>query len=1416
LTGRAVAPARRWLRRTLAAFAGLTCLLLIARLGLNTDVARGLISQQINGAVFTGGLRITVEGLTGDPLRDPRAARLTLSDASGVFATAQDAELRWRPLTLLNGVLRLDRVSARRVDLLRRPHLPTRDTGLSLDLDLRAAEFPQIALAPGVIGQIVAGQIVAGQIVAGQIVAGQGVAGQGVAGQGGAGQGGAGQGAVFSVRGDFARGRNAAFDLNARIARIDAAGDHGELHARRSAAGRFQLTAAARGAPGGVLATLAEAPPGAELRLKTNADGDATAGVASLTLTIGASTVVDAAAQWSRARLTGRGVVTVGAAPALRAWSARLGGPVTLRVDAPRNGRSAGEALAVAPNITLRLGGVLPATALAAPDRMTITAETRRLSALAPEAAVAADTVRLAGRVTRTRRGWGFAGMLEAHSIATPQARMGRLAGPVRAEPLGTGWRVSAQLGAEDAAIGPPALATTIGARPALDLEAEIAPAGRSATLKSLTIRGSHGKARTQGAIDFATGAVALASHITITQPPGAAAGSLTADLELARRDHAEPLLVSLTGAGRGVDAGAAWRDLIGPAPKFAATGRLDQGVLALERASLDGQNLRAGLAGRASLRRLDLRLEAALRGPFRIGPYEATGEVDAFGSITGAPAAARLRLEARVDQLHAGPATLQDIRLSLAEAMLSPTPSAAGRLTARTPRGPLEARAALSFEDGRLRLRDITATWAGLAMGGAIALDGVRPIEAQLSASGPAAQLLGAGGGAGRQGAVDAVLELFARDDRQGVRLRATGRNLGDADSRLVARRVALSLDGALEALTLEAHADGLAAETPFALTLSGSVRQSGAERAAAVDVAGAYAGVRFSSLGPVRFSARGGISEARGAIGASGGTLTFAAAAGPAERLNATIELDDAPAALARVVWPDAPLQGALSGRASLDGTGRLLTGSLALAGRGLAPLGDPGAGADLRIDARLTQGRVRVLATAAGAPDFSGRLEAELPMIVSTRPFVLQPDLQAPAKAAFSLGGEAGGLWRFIGAPHQRVRGRLAVQGALAGALARPELTGAATLSAGDFEDERLGLRLSDITARGVFSGRQLSLQSLTATDGGGGQVTAAGVVAAGPRGVDWDITALLARFSVLETPDFAARGSGRIQYQRRPGEAGVVSGALTLDEATLSLPEAPQRQGVAIAVTHKNRPAEPAAPARFGADPPTRLDLALDAPGRVLTRGRGLDAEWSLTGRLGGVTTAPLLTGEARLVRGGYDIAGRRFDLREGRITFAGALDRPLLDLTAVREQGDYAVAITVSGDARRPTLAVRSTPALPQDEALARALFARSAAELSPPDAAELAAGLATLAGSDRFSVARALGLDRFNLTQTARGTVMTGGRRLTPDVYVELSGGARGWSGAQIEWMPRPHLSLVSRFGGEGDARIAVRWRRDY
>ncbi len=1386
MTGIAVSPRRRWLRPAFAAIAGVALLLCAARLGVNTDAARDLISQQINKSVLPGGLRMTIEGLTGDPLSDPGAVRLTLADATGAFATVQDARLRWRPLALLKGVLRLDRVSARRVDILRRPDLPTQDGALGLDIDLRAAEFAQIALAPGVIGQDGGGSDVAGR------------------------------GAVFSARGDFTRGRNAAFDLNARLARIDAAGDTGELHAQRSATGRFQLTAAATGAPGGVFATLIEAPAGAEVRLKAHAEGDAAAGVASLTLKVGASSVADAQARWSRARLTGRGVITVGAAPALRTWSARLGGPLRLSVDAPRDGRSEGEAVAAAPNLTLRLGGVLPATALAAPERMSITAQTGRLSALAPEAGVAADTARLSGRATRTRRGWGFAGALEARSIATFEARIGRIAGPVRVVPVQAGWRVSARLDAERAAIGPPAIAAAIGARPSADLEAEIGPAGRRATLRRLNITGSDGEARTEGVMDFGTGAVTLVSRITATRAPGASEGSLAADLRLTRRDRAGALSVALSGAGRGIEAGPAWRDLIGPAPRFAATGRVDQGVLALDRASLEGRNLRAGLTGRASLRRLDLRLEAALRGPFRIGPYDATGQIDAFGSIHGAPGKARLQLEARIDRLDAGPAALEDIRLSFADARLTPTPSAAARLTARTPRGPLDARAALSIDDGRIRLSDITAGWAGLALRGAIALDGVRPIEATISASGPAAPLLGAGHRAGDPGTVNAALELFARDGRQAMRLRAAGRDLGDADARLLARRFELSVDGALEALTLEAQADGVAAGTPFSLTAAGPVRRSGAEHAAALNVAGAYAGVAFSSLGPVLLTARGRDGEVRGAIGASGGKLHFVAAAGPAGRLSATVELEDAPAALARVVWPDAPLQGAISGRGSLEGTGRLVSGTLSLAARGLAPMGDPGAGVDLRLDARLTQGRVRVTATATGAPDFSGRLDADLAMIASARPFALHPDLNAPARATFSLGGEAGGLWRFIGAPEQRVRGRLAVQGTLAGVLARPDLTGTATLSAGSLEDDRLGVRLSDMAARGVFSGRQFSLQSLTATDGAGGQVSASGAVSASPRGLDWDITALLTRFSVLATPDFAARGSGRITYSRHPGEGGVISGALTVDEAILALPDAPARRAVAIAVTHKNRPAGPPAPTRFGDDPPTRLDLALDAPGRVLTRGRGLDAEWSLTGRLAGATTAPLLTGEARLLRGGYDIVGRRFDLRDGRITFTGALDRPLLDLTAVREQGDYTVAITVRGDARTPTLAVRSTPALPQDEALARALFARSAAELSPLDAAELAAGLATLAGGDRFSVARALGLDRFNLTQTANGTMVTGGRRLTRDVYVELSGGARGWSGAQIEWTPRPQLSLVSRFGGEGDARIAVRWRHDY
>ena len=157
----------------------------------------------------------------------------------------------------------------------------------------------------------------------------------------------------------------------------------------------------------------------------------------------------------------------------------------------------------------------------------------------------------------------------------------------------------------------------------------------------------------------------------------------------------------------------------------------------------------------------------------------------------------------------------------------------------------------------------------------------------------------------------------------------------------------------------------------------------------------------------------------------------------------------------------------------------------------------------------------------------------------------------------------------------------------------------------------------------------------------------------------------------------------------------------------------------------------------------------------------------------------------------------------------------------LDLSATREDPSLTATIRVSGTAAKPEIALSSSPSLPDDEILSQVLFGRSAAQLSTLEAAQLAAALSSLAGGGGFDVVGNLrelaGLDRLSLGGTeASGVTVAGGKYLTDDVYLEIIGGGREGAAAQVEWRVRRNLSIVSRLTGQGDTRLAVRWRKDY
>src|SRR3546814_934712 len=187
---------------------------------------------------------------------------------------------------------------------------------------------------------------------------------------------------------------------------------------------------------------------------------------------------------------------------------------------------------------------------------------------------------------------------------------------------------------------------------------------------------------------------------------------------------------------------------------------------------------------------------------------------------------------------------------------------------------------------------------------------------------------------------------------------------------------------------------------------------------------------------------------------------------------------------------------------------------------------------------------------------------------------------------------------------------------------------------------------------------------------------------------------------------------------------------------------------------------------AAPAK-----PWRLDLKAKGNNHIMVTGLGLDSEWRTNLEVGGSTSQMGITGTANLVRGTYEFAGKRFDLTRGQIRFTGdSPPNPTLDIVAEANVQGLSATIRVGGTGLRPEIAFSSVPALPEDEVLSRLLFGTTVANLSAPEALQLAAAVASLrsggsgAGNPLNKLGRAIGVDRIRVLPgnetTGQGTAV--------------------------------------------------------
>ena len=483
------------------------------------------------------------------------------------------------------------------------------------------------------------------------------------------------------------------------------------------------------------------------------------------------------------------------------------------------------------------------------------------------------------------------------------------------------------------------------------------------------------------------------------------------------------------------------------------------------------------------------------------------------------------------------------------------------------------------------------------------------------------------------------------------------------------------------------------------------------------------------------------------------------------------------------------------------------------------------------DISLVGRLlpTGGNARAIIRRRGAA--VGRLQIDLTPLPPGNASWTERLLAAPLSGGIRYNGPADTLFSLAALADQSLTGNIGVAADFSGQVQSPQLTGVVRANDLVYENDAYGTQLTQLRVRGVFTNDQLEVTELSAK-AGDGTVSGKGIVnLSASKGFPVQLNLDLDRARVARSELISTTATGQISVTNTPEGASLVSGTLRLPETRFKI----IRQGAAkVATLTGIRRKTPTGRARLSGDADAisslpsnwKLDIRLEAPDELYVSGMGLESEWGANLRITGTSDAPLISGDMELVRGTLGFAGRSFELENGRISFnGGPASNPSIRVSAASEVDGTTVRVNIRGTGQNPDISFSSTPALPQDEIMARILFGNSIGELSAIQAVQLAGSLNSLRGGagglNPLGVLQsATGLDRLRLLgaddKTGRDMAVAFGQYITNDVYVEIVTDARGYTATQLEISLTPALSVLSQISTGGRSNVNVRYKKDY
>jgi translocation and assembly module TamB len=1351
---------RRWHRVALAAGAAAT----VGGLGVAIGPAAPWVVQHFADGQRVGRIgKLHLEGVSGSWLGNLRVAHVEIADDEGVWLTADDAAATWQPLDLLFGMVTLDTVHARALNIARQPTLLPEQpsSGANIDVHIGALTLDSIGLAEPMLGQA----------------------------------------ATFNARLslDYKGGNIDGLDL--AVQRTDSDADHLIASYRPDRA--YAMHVDVLGQPGGILArSLGVTEQG--VRMTAQGSGTAQNGAAVFDAKIGDADLLAGETHWTEINWRVEGHGELSALPGLAELTKRIGPSVSFNASGAHIG--AFQAHVETPFTSGDIAGALTDKhELDGGAHFLIT--TQRVSDIAPESPFELGGARVQGELRQAR------GVTAIHAqlldgVVNAFGQSAHFSGPVQLSFGAEKFQLNGTLRAP--ANAQPLFASAV-ANTNLSFDFHRGRfALESASYSSAALTGDARGWVNHGDGEF-SGAWRVRDLSAVSDLTGGGAGQWRAFAAMPQGGRADADRIwTTTVTGTGANIGGEPNiipQLTGAAPRIDAMLRNESGGITVSHVRIDGDKLRAAATGRIVHGQSDLSVEASARGPLKLGGASLDGALDATGRLTGRIDRPTLTTRATLTSFTSGGVVIDHPVVDLTLA-----PDAGGYAGHATAQGAVSgqtfnAAADVAIPGATLALTNVDAHAGGLDARG----------SATIAPHGVSADLTLAG-----------TLDGLAPD--------TTGRVSGDlhltpeslslsaqlADARfgdLRTHTAIITAQGPFNALAAHYELQGRINRAPLTLRGNATIDAAHGGVDAHVQGEGELADAAISTRTPMHFHFGDNGLDASLDITMADGALV-AEWADQRRSLSGNVRITDAPLAPLAAIWGERA-SGRIDGRIALANAGGGLSGNADFTLADARFIGRQRGTLNMHVVGALDPSRLRAQVDATSSDGLVAHLEADAPVVTDNTPIRIALAPQRQGTATWSIHGPAASLWAAARLQDQSLEGQLNGEGSLRFGAGSLTGDGHIEIADGRFEDKLSGMVLQNLNARVSVSQSGVNIDNFTADDPGGGHMTVTGG-SAGPQ--DGRITVNLTNIRVANRPDLKAHGSGELALVWH-GVHSSVTGAINLDSADVDIAANPEAGIPTMDVIEINQPYDEdsdggAAPS-ISIPTTTDLNIRIRAPGRIHTRGRGVDAEWSLDLRVSGTSKAPLLYGEARAIRGTLALSGQPFDIQDNStIEFDGDPLDARVDITAVRDTADLTATIHLTGTARAPEVTLTSDPPLPDDEILPQVLFGHSVQDLSPLEAAQLAASLAALSGTaslDIMGAARAaVGLDRFNVRQDeSGGLLVSGGVYLSRGLYLELARTGLGQAQTSVEWTVRQHLVLITSFLGNGDQRVSLRWRRE-